>query len=58
MMLLFYLFNIKSHIRNWICKPERTSIGVDRLYLRAYDSPILITSGTGSSRTKNNNDKF
>ena len=54
----YFLFNIKSHIRNWLCKLERTRIGVDRPYLRAKDSTILSTSGTGSSRTKNNNDKF
>lgn len=61
MYLLFSLcklFNIKSHIRNWICKLERTYLGVDHFYLRAKDSPILSTSGTGSSRIKNNNDKF
>ncbi len=52
------LLNIKSLIRNWLCKLERTRIGVDRPYLRAKDSTILSTSGTGSSRTKNNNDKF
>ena len=50
--------NIKPLIRNSICKPERTPIGVYRLYLRVSDSHILNTSGTGSSRTKNNNDKF
>ena len=56
--MFLVLFNIKSHIRNSTCKPERTRIGADRFYLGAKDSPILTTSGTGSSRTKNNNDKF
>ena len=39
-------------MRNFICKPECTGIGVGRPYLTAKDSLVPSTLGTGNSRTK------